>query len=63
MSIYGSGNETSIHVDVHARHFAVVSGGAVLAMFAGNDGGAPGLRRMCSALRRCPAIRTERRQA
>ena len=39
MSMDGSGNETSIHVDVHALHFAVGSGGAVLAMFAGNDGG------------------------
>jgi hypothetical protein len=39
MSTDGSGNETSIHVDVHALRFAVGSGGAVLAMFAGNDGG------------------------
>jgi hypothetical protein len=39
MSMDGSGNETSIHVDIHALHFAVGSGGAVLAMFAGNDGG------------------------
>jgi len=39
MSMDGSGNETSIHVDVHALHFAVESGGAALAMFAGNDGG------------------------
>jgi hypothetical protein len=39
MSMDGSGNETSIHVDIHALHFAVGSGGTVLAMFAGNDGG------------------------
>jgi hypothetical protein len=39
MSMDNSGNETSIHVDIHALHFAVGSGGAVLAMFAGNDGG------------------------
>jgi hypothetical protein len=39
MSADGSGNETSIHVDIHALHFAVGAGGAVLAMFAGNDGG------------------------
>jgi hypothetical protein len=39
MSLDGSGNETSIHVDIHALHFAIGSGGAVLAMFAGNDGG------------------------
>jgi hypothetical protein len=39
MSADGSGNATSIHVDIHALHFAVGSGGAVLAMFAGNDGG------------------------
>jgi photosystem II stability/assembly factor-like uncharacterized protein len=39
MSMDGSGNETSIHVDIHALHFAVGSSGEVLAMFAGNDGG------------------------
>ncbi len=39
MSADGSGNNTSIHVDVHALRFAVGTGGAVLAMFAGNDGG------------------------
>jgi len=39
MSADGSGNNTSIHVDIHALHFAVGAGGAVLAMFAGNDGG------------------------
>jgi hypothetical protein len=38
MSADGSGNATSIHVDIHALHFAG-SGGAVLAMFAGSDGG------------------------
>src|SRR5580704_12721084 len=39
VSADGSGNETSIHVDAHALNFAVGSGGQVLAMFAGNDGG------------------------
>jgi hypothetical protein len=39
VSMDGSGNETSIHVDIHALHFAVGSGGAVLGMFAGSDGG------------------------
>lgn len=39
MSADGSGNGTSIHVDAHALEFAVGSGGQVLAMFAGNDGG------------------------
>ncbi len=39
VSADGSGNGTSIHVDVHALHFAVGSGGQALAMFAGNDGG------------------------
>jgi hypothetical protein len=39
MSADGSGNNTSIHVDIHALRFAVGAGGAVLAMFAGNDGG------------------------
>ncbi len=39
VSADGSGNETSIHVDIHALHFAVGSGGNVLAMFVGNDGG------------------------
>jgi hypothetical protein len=39
MSADGSGNMTSIHVDIHALHFAVGAGGTVLAMFAGNDGG------------------------
>ena len=39
VSADGSGNETSIHVDVHALNFAVGTGGQVLAMFAGNDGG------------------------
>jgi hypothetical protein len=39
MSADNSGNNTSIHVDVHALHFAIGSGGQVLAMFAGNDGG------------------------
>jgi hypothetical protein len=39
MSADGSGNQTSIHVDIHALHFAVGGGGTVLAMFAGNDGG------------------------
>jgi IPT/TIG domain len=39
VSMDGSGNETSIHVDMHALHFAVGAGGTVLAMFAGNDGG------------------------
>jgi len=39
VSADGSGNNTSIHVDTHALHFAVGPGGAVLAMFAGNDGG------------------------
>jgi len=39
MSADGSGNETSLHVDIHALHFAVGAGGVVLAMFAGNDGG------------------------
>ena len=39
MSADGSGNNTSIHVDIHALHFAVGAGGTVLAMFAGNDGG------------------------
>jgi hypothetical protein len=39
VSADGSGNETSIHVDIHALRFAVGSGGEVLAMFAGNDGG------------------------
>jgi hypothetical protein len=39
MSMDGSGNETSIHVDAHALNFAVGTGGQVLAMFAGNDGG------------------------
>ncbi|MFZ3217994.1 MAG: sialidase family protein [Candidatus Acidiferrales bacterium] len=38
MSADGSGNGTSTHVDVHALKFAS-SGGQVLAMFAGNDGG------------------------
>lgn len=38
MSADGSSNGTSIHVDVHALEFAA-SGGAVKAMFAGNDGG------------------------
>jgi hypothetical protein len=39
VSADGGGNETSIHVDAHALTFAVGSGGQVLAMFAGNDGG------------------------
>jgi hypothetical protein len=39
VSADGSGNETSIHVDIHALHFAIGSSGQVLAMFAGNDGG------------------------
>lgn len=39
VSADGSGNETSIHVDAHALDFAVGTGGQVLAMFAGNDGG------------------------
>jgi hypothetical protein len=39
VSADGSGNNTSIHVDTHALHFAVGAGGTVLAMFAGNDGG------------------------
>jgi hypothetical protein len=39
VSADGSGNGTSTHVDVHALHFAVVSGSQVLAMFVGNDGG------------------------
>ncbi len=39
VSMDGSGNETSIHVDIHALYFAVGSGGAVLAMFTGSDGG------------------------
>jgi hypothetical protein len=39
VSADGSGNETSIHVDAHALNFAVGTGGQVLAMFAGNDGG------------------------
>jgi hypothetical protein len=39
VSADGSGNETSIHVDAHALNFAVGSGGQVLAMFVGNDGG------------------------
>src|SRR5208282_378628 len=39
MSMDGSGNETSIHVDAHALHFAIGTGGQVLAMFVGNDGG------------------------
>jgi hypothetical protein len=39
VSADGSGNETSIHVDAHALNFAVATGGQVLAMFAGNDGG------------------------
>jgi hypothetical protein len=39
VSADGSGDETSIHVDVHALNFAVGTGGQVLAMFAGNDGG------------------------
>jgi hypothetical protein len=38
VSADGSGNETSIHVDAHALEFAI-AGGAVRAMFAGNDGG------------------------
>jgi len=39
MSADGSGDNTSIHVDIHALRFAVGAGGAVLAMFAGSDGG------------------------
>jgi hypothetical protein len=39
VSADGSGNNTSIHVDIHALRFAVGAGGAALAMFAGNDGG------------------------
>jgi hypothetical protein len=39
VSADGSGNDTSIHVDAHALNFAVGSGGQLLAMFAGNDGG------------------------
>jgi hypothetical protein len=39
VSADGSGNGTSIHVDIHALHFAIGSGGQALAMFAGNDGG------------------------
>jgi hypothetical protein len=39
VSADSSGNNTSIHVDSHALHFAVGAGGTVLAMFAGNDGG------------------------
>ena len=39
VSADGSGNTTWIHVHVHALHFAIGSGGEVLAMFAGNDGG------------------------
>ncbi len=39
MSADNSGNGTSIHVDAHALEFAVGTGGQVLAMFAGNDGG------------------------
>jgi hypothetical protein len=39
VSADGSGNKTSIHVDAHALNFAVGTGGQVLAMFAGNDGG------------------------
>jgi hypothetical protein len=38
VSADGSGNGTSIHVDVHALEFAA-PGGTVKAMFAGNDGG------------------------
>jgi hypothetical protein len=35
----GSGNKTSVHVDVHAFDFAIGSASQVLGMFVGNDGG------------------------
>jgi hypothetical protein len=35
----GSGNNTSVHVDVHAFDFAIGAGSQVLGMFVGNDGG------------------------
>jgi hypothetical protein len=35
----GSGNGTSVHVDVHAFDFAIGAGPQILGMFVGNDGG------------------------
>ncbi len=39
VSADGSGNGTSVHVDVHSLKFAVGAGAHALAMFVGNDGG------------------------